>query len=172
MAKFYLVLSLSFLLTSCGSSASQTATKDRSNAKTNVIAPPYSRSENAYSTASNSSLGNFMNDVGKTATEIKLWEHKEIGARLQKLMGADYAKMKKFWNVETPIKKFGDFIMMTGCEQRNCGDNKYLIFMDKSEGNINVVHIDKGKTKVWKEYGEIDLPPPFAEELAALKSDN
>ena len=172
--KLFLLSAYALLAIACGSSTDNTGA-DRSNAaaKTNVNAVnsvPYSQTENAYSTASNSPLGNMMLHVGKTAGEIKFWDDKEFGPRIKKLMGADYTTMKKFWNVETPIKKFGDFIMMTGCQQHNCGDNQYVIFMDKSENNINVILIKNGTSKEWNEWGAIKLPPPFAEELAAMKS--
>ena len=86
-------------------------------------------------------------------------------------MGPDYATMKKFWNTETPIKKFGDFLMMTGCEQQNCADNQYVIFIDLGDGTINVIHIGKDATREWNLYREIDfLPPPFEEELTRMKS--
>jgi hypothetical protein len=130
----------------------------------------YLQSANAYTTASNSALGNLKPSVGKTASEIKLWNNKDVGPRLAKLMGADYARMKKFWNTETPIERFGDFLMITGCERNNCEANKYVIFMDMGNSDINVLHVGKDTLKEWKEYREIELPPPFAKERAALKS--
>ena len=138
-------------------------------AATNTNKNNSSSNENAYTTASNSSLGNLKPSVGKTVGEIKLWQNKVVDGRLKKLMGAEYATMKKFLNVETPIEKFGDFLMMTGCEQHNCGDNQYVIFMDTAEDNINVALFKNGASKEWNEHGAIALPPPFAEELAAMK---
>ena len=172
MKKVALLSAYASLAIGCGSLANN-AGANRSNsatASTQVNASTSTLNENAYTTAGNSELGSLKPSVGKTASEIKLWQSKEIDPRLRKLMGADYATMKKFWNTETPIKKFGDFLMMTGCEQHNCAANQYVIFMDTSNGNINVVHIDKSKAKDWKEYGEITLRPLFAEELAAMKS--
>lgn len=174
MKKLFLLSACGLIAIACGSSANNAGANRASSAvaKTNVNAvnsTPYSLTENAYTTAGNSYLGSLKPYVGKTANEIKLWQNKEIGPRLKKLMGADYATMRKFWNSETPIKKFGDFLMMTGCELHNCTDNRYVIFMDTSEATINVVHIGKGPTKEWKD-GDIVLPPPFADELAAMKS--
>jgi hypothetical protein len=151
-------------------------------AKTNVNAVnsvPNLQTENAYTFAQNSDLTRYLTPsgtkeareiVGKTVSESKLWQNKEFAARLRKLMGPDYATMRKFWNTETPIKKFGDFLMMTGCERQNCADNQYVIFIDLGDGTINVTHIGKGATKEWNAYGKMDLPPPFEEELAAMKS--
>ena len=110
--------------------------------------------------------------VGKTVTESKLWQNKKFDGRLRELMGPDYATMRKFWNIETPIRKFGDFLMMTGCEQENCADNQYVIFIDLGDGRINVIHIGKEAIREWNAHQEINfLPPPFEEELNRMKSN-
>jgi hypothetical protein len=113
----------------------------------------------------------FRPSVGKTANEINLWQNKEVDTRLTKLMGADYATMKEQWNTETPIRKHGSFFMLTGCEQHNCTENQYVIFVHDAAGKMNVLYIGKGETKEWNEYEEFVLPPPFAEELAAMKAN-
>ncbi len=103
----------------------------------------------------------------KTASEIKLWSNKEIGPRLEKLMGADYLAMKKFWGVETPLEVEGDVLMLTGCEPHNCGSNQYIIFIDTAGDNINVHHILDESLKSYQEKGEIKLPKKFAESFAS-----
>lgn len=149
--------------------------------KTNVNAEnstDYSRSENAYTFAQNSTFTRDLTPsgkaareiVGKTVTESKLLQNKVFTDQLRKLMGPDYATMKKFWNEETPIKKFGDFLMMTGCEPQNCVDNRYVIFIDLGTGDTNVVHIGRDGSREWNLYEKIQLPPPFAEELKRIKS--
>lgn len=146
---------------------------------TSSNANAYSRSENAYTFAQISQFTYELSPsgkearelVGKTVTESKLWQNKAFDGRLRKLMGPDYATMRKFWNVETPIKKFGDFLMMTGCEKNSCAENQYVIFIDLGDGRINVVHISKDAVKEWHAYREIEyLPPPFEEELKRMKS--
>lgn len=130
----------------------------------------YAQTENAYTVASNSELGNLRSSAGKKAGEMKLWNDKTVGPRLEKLMGAvEYARMKKFWNTEMPISKFGDYLMMTGCETNNCEYNKYVVFMDVAEGEINVIHFGKLISKEWKEFDEKDLPPSFTKALDEIK---
>jgi hypothetical protein len=184
MTKRLLFASASFAI-SCAPSTTNPE-PDRSNsavAKTNVNAEnstDYSRSENAYTFAQNSAFTRDLTPsgkaareiVGKTVTESKLWQNKVFSDQLRKLMGPDYATMKKFWNEETPIKKFGDFLMMTGCEQHNCGDNQYVILIDLGDGRINVIYSGKNGSKEWTGNRRIDdLPPPFEESLAAMRSD-
>jgi hypothetical protein len=179
MKKLVLLFTCASIALACGSPS---VNNGASSAKTNVNAvnsAPYSQTENAYTFAQNSILARDLTSsgkgareiVGKTVSESKLWQNKAFSGRLRKLMGRDYATMRKFWNVETPIEKFGDFLMMTGCEKNNCADNRYVIFMDLGDGNINVVHIGKGiLTREWKGYGQIALPPPFAQELSRIKA--
>ncbi|NOT49031.1 MAG: hypothetical protein HOP17_14925 [Acidobacteria bacterium] len=163
----------------CGSPASNTGVNRAAAVNTNANATAYSRSENAYTFAQVSTFTYELTPsgkeareiVGKTVTESKLWQNKAFDRELRKLMGPDYATMKKFWNTETPIRKFGDFLMMTGCEQQNCIDNQYVIFIDLGDGRINVIHISKDAVKEWHAYREIQyLPPPFEEELKRMKA--
>lgn len=178
MTRLVLFSAYTSLAIACGSPA--TSGTNSSVSKSNVNAAnkiAYSQTENAYTFAQNSDFARDLTPsgkeareiVGKTVTEARLWQNKTFVGQLRQLMGPDYADMKKFWNVETPIKKFGDFLMMTGCEQHNCGDNQYVIFIDLGAGTIGVVHIGKDRTREWKD-GDIDLPPPFVDELNNLKS--
>lgn len=180
MRKLVLLFAYSSLAIACGSPA--TSGTNSAASKTNVNAAnktPYSQTENAYTFAQISDLAYELGPsgkkareiVGKTVTESKLWQNKKFDRRLTKLMESDYVTMKRFWNVETPIKKFGDFLMMTGCEQRNCGENQYVIFIDLGDGRINVIHIGKDAIREWSAgQGIDDLPPPFEEELKRMRS--
>lgn len=103
---------------------------------------------------------------GKYPAEIKLLENAEMDGRLNKLLGKDFAAMKAHWNVENPIEIESRVFMASGCEAHNCGANHYLLFVDMPTDNINVFHIEDGKTKHYFEKGEIKLPPKFAGELS------
>src|SRR5262245_42931674 len=137
MNKLLLLCACSFLAAACGSNSGV--------AKTNVNAVnsvPYSRTENAYSLAQRDiDLAPLEDFVGKTESEMNLWQNKGVVRQLKQLMGADFETMVKFWNTETPLKKFGDSMMLTGCERDNCANNRYVIFLSLSEGLIGVVHI-------------------------------
>jgi hypothetical protein len=183
MTKWLLFFVFASFAISCASSTTNPE-PDRSNsvvAKTNVNtenSATYLVAENAYTFAQNSTFSRDLSPsgkaareiVGKTVTESKLWQNKVFSGQLGKLMGPDYATMKKFWNEEMPIKKFGDFLMMTGCERQNCVDNRYVIFIDLGTGDINVIPIGKLGNREWRLYEEIQLPPPFEEELKRIES--
>jgi hypothetical protein len=169
-----LILTSAFLSFAIACDSPVNTGSNSSVAKSNVNAAnkiPYSQTENAYSlTQRDIELSQLEDLVGKTATEMKLWQNKAIIRRLKDLMGPDLATMQRYWNTETPMKKFGDILMLTGCEQKNCVNNRYVIFISLSEGFINVVHVGKETVREWKTRGRIDLPPPFVEELDAMKS--
>jgi hypothetical protein len=102
---------------------------------------------------------------GKYPYELKLLENIDMQARLKKLLGKDFADMKEYWNVETPIVIQDGILMTGGCEQHNCGDNRYYLFIDFAKDNINVIHIQDEKTNNYFEKGRISLPKKFADEL-------
>src|ERR1035437_3155516 len=103
--------------------------------------------------------------AGKYPYELKLLENKDMQARLKKLLGKDFSDMKQYGNVETPIVIQDGILMTGGCEQHNCGDNRYYLFIDFGKDNINVVHIQDEKTNNYFEKGRISLPRKFADEL-------
>lgn len=168
MRKVLLMAGITAFAMACGGPANTTNTNSPNSTAANSSTPA-----NVSSTpvAPASSLSSLKASVGKTAVDIKLWDNKDVGPRLEKLMGADYAAMKKFWGTESPIKADGDVLMMSGCEPHNCGDNQYVMFIDTAKDNINVVHIHKGVAKDYKEKGDITLPKQFADELAMLKGN-
>ena len=163
MRKVLCIVGITAFAIACGAPANTTNT----NSPASNSGTPSNTSKTAVAPAS--PLSSLKASVGKTAVDIKLWDNKDVGPRLEKLLGADYAAMKKFWGTESPIKADGDVLMMSGCEPHNCGDNQYVIFIDTAKDNINVVHINKGVAKDYKEKGDITLPKEFADELSLLK---
>jgi len=163
MKKILFIACITAFAIACGAPANTTNT----NSPASNSSTPSNTSRTAVAPAS--PLSSLKASAGKTAVDIKLWDNKDVGPRLEKLMGADYATMKKFWGTESPIKADGDVLMMSGCEPHNCGDNQYVMFIDTANDNINVVHINKGVAKDYKEKGDITLPKEFADELSSLK---
>ena len=166
MRKALLIACTTAFAIACGAPANTTNTNPPNSTASNSSQPAAVSSPAAPA----SPLSSLKASVGKTAVDIKLWDNKDVGPRLEKLMGADYATMKKFWGTESPITADGDVLMMSGCEPHNCGPNQYVIFIDTAKDNINVVHIKNGVAKDYKEKGDIPLPKQFADELSTLKS--
>lgn len=104
--------------------------------------------------------------VGKYPSDIKLLEIAEINARLKRLLGKDFADMKTNFNVEIPNELQGDIFKAEACQAHNCGSNRYMIFFDLKNDNINVFHVEDEVPKTFFEHGEIKLPTKFAADLA------
>ena len=166
MKKVLFIACITAFAIACGAPANTTNTNSTNSPASNSSTPS-NTSRTAVAPAS--PLSSLKASAGKTAVDIKLWDNKDVGPRLEKLMGADYATMKKFWGTESPIKADGDVLMMSGCEPHNCGDNQYVMFIDTARDNINVVHIKNGVAKDYKEKGDIALPKQFADELSTLR---
>ena len=164
MRKALLIACITAFAIACGAPANTTNTNSP---KSTVSNAPATVSSTPVAPAS--TLSSLKASAGKTAVDINLWDNKDVGPRLEKLMGADYATMKKFWGTESPIKADGDVLMMSGCEPHNCGDNQYVMFIDTARDNINVVHIKNGGAKDYKEKGDIPLPKQFADDLSTLR---
>lgn len=166
MRKVLFIACITAFAIACGAPANTTNTNPPNSTASNSSTPA---TVSSTPVAPASPLSSLKASVGKTAVDIKLWDNKDVGPRLEKLMGADYATMKKFWGTESPIKADGDVLMMSGCEPHNCGANQYVMFIDTARDNINVVHIKNGVVKDYKEKGDIPLPKQFADELSTLK---
>jgi hypothetical protein len=166
MKKVVLIACITAFASACGAPVNTTNTNAPNSNASNSSTPA---TVSSTPVAPVSPLSSLKASVGKTAVDIELWDNKDVGPRLEKLMGTDYAAMKKFWGTESPIKADGDVLMMSGCEPHNCGANQYVIFIDTARDNINVVHINKGVAKDYKEKGDIALPKQFADELSTLK---
>ena len=109
-----------WLVAACGTAAVNNVAKTNVNTVNKV---PYSQTENAYRLSQTDvEIAPLEEFVGKTPSEMNFWQNKAVDRGLRNLMGADFATMRKFWNTETPLKKFGDIMMLTGCEKGNCGD--------------------------------------------------
>lgn len=109
---------------------------------------------------------------GHTAKDVAMWESKEITGRLEKLLAADYAAMKKNWNTESPAVLDGDTVMLTGCQQNNCGSDQYVLVADLANDNINVIHIKGGKAKDYKEKGNIKLSDTISATIEKMKANS
>ena len=109
--------------------------------------------------------------LGKYPYEIKMLDMPDLKARLQKLMGKDFAAMKQNWNVETPIEISGKVLKTSGCEQHNCGPNMYVMFIDLDKDNINVYHTGDRHDSYF-EKGKITLPPKFAADVETETPDD
>ncbi|REC46786.1 hypothetical protein [Chryseobacterium pennipullorum] len=82
--------------------------------------------------------------VGKYPHDIKLFEDKNITARLKKLVGNQYDEMVKNFNVESPVSSENGIYKLSGCKQHDCPGYSTSIYFDAHNDNLNV-SIDKNE---------------------------
>lgn len=176
MKKIIFITVVSLFAFGCDSSTETPKNSNSGNvskANANNTAASASPAPAPHSTNDTSSvLKELKTSDGKYVTDLKLWDNSKVAPRLEKIMGPDFAGLKKHWNTQTAIQVDGDIIMTTGCEQHNCGPNQYVLLADTAKDIIHVVHIKDGKVKEYKETGEITLPKAFADDLAKMKDNS
>ena len=107
--------------------------------------------------------------TGHRIREVELWDAADMNARIGKLVGEEYPKMKEDWLIESPIMNEGDVLMAAGCEMNNCDKNQWIMVADVADDNINVYHIKDGSMKLYKEKGEIKIPSTLTGEFERMK---
>jgi hypothetical protein len=169
MRSIFLVVLTLAALAACDPSKHENSNVPANNATRPEAAPSASKANNspiALATPKPGIIATLAKSKGKYPYELKLLDEPELKARLQKLMGVDFAAMKANWNVETPIEIQNGILMTSGCQQHNCGGNIYYMFIDLERDNINVYHVENGKRSYF-ENGRIDLPRSFADEMSS-----
>lgn len=107
---------------------------------------------------------------GQYPTDVHLLDNPALSARLKRLLGADYADFRKYWQTETPVVLEDDVLSATGCEEHNCGANQYILQVDLQNDNINVYHVGNN-LKSYQEKGPVTLPPGLAKEFQILQQN-
>lgn len=158
----------------CNSTIENKNSADTGNKTATANTTPPTTATSANSNAAHTAdagLNLLKSSVGKTASDIRLWENKEISGRLEKLLGADYAALKKYWQTQTPIQAEENVLSLSGCEDNNCGGNQWVMFADTASDNINVHHFKNGAMKTYREKGEIALPKGLAKDFETIKEN-
>ncbi|HMR87654.1 MAG TPA: hypothetical protein PKD51_05850 [Saprospiraceae bacterium] len=96
-------------------------------------------------------LNEIAQHVGKLPKEVDLFTKYSLDARIEKIMGTDYAEFKQDWNEETPLKKDGEVMYTTGCKAGDCKANRYLLVLDLLQNGVNVYNFRQTKNKTYEE---------------------
>jgi len=150
------IVSMSVMISACNSENKTSDNQDSTITSPNVTASP---------------LDSLKTFSGKYPEEVGLLENKTLQARLTSLLGDEYPAFRKSWNTESPIVVEANIFGTSGCEQHNCGDNSYWLFINFSTDNINVYHIVKGHLIVYKEKEQFELQGTLKRDFDAATSD-
>lgn len=109
--------------------------------------------------------------AGKKPTEVNLFEKYQLYSRLEKLLGNEYSTFKKDWNEETPIVAEGEFIYFSGCKAKACKENRYVILIDLTYNNINVVNFKNTRHRSFEESSIIGLSYKMEEYIEKIRKE-
>lgn len=117
----------------------------------------------------NESWAAFEKEVGKKPSEIGLMKSPELQERIKNLLKEDYERFQKDWNEETPLVVEDRIIFFTGCKSGDCKANKYAVYLDVNDNNINIVNFTFGRAKSYSERYIIGLPAGLLKEYEAIR---
>lgn len=95
---------------------------------------------------------------GTLPEKAGLTTNEELQKRIQKMLGKNYDEFKANWNTETPIVVEDRIIYISGCQKSDCKANRYLLFLDVIDNNINIINFSYGRVRSWEERSIIGLP--------------
>lgn len=117
----------------------------------------------------NESWAAIEKEVGKKPSEIGLMKSPELQERIKNMLKEDYERFQKDWNEETPLVVEDRIIFFTGCKSEDCKANKYAVYLDVNDNNINIVNFTFGRAKSYSERYIIGLPAELLKEYEAIR---
>ncbi len=109
--------------------------------------------------------------AGKKPTEANLFEKYQLYPRLEKLLGNEFTTFKSDWNEETPIQAEGEFIYFSGCKANACRENRYVILIDLTYNNINVVNFKNTRQRSFEESSIIGLSYKMEDYIEKIRKE-
>src|SRR5690606_36201116 len=108
---------------------------------------------------------------GKLPEEAGLTKNQELQQRIKKMLGKDYSKFVSDWNTETPIVVEDRIIYISGCQKSDCKANRYLLFLDVIDNNINIINFSYGRVRSWEERSVIGLPSGHLKKYEEVREE-
>jgi hypothetical protein len=107
--------------------------------------------------------------VGKKPAEVQLFEKANLNARIEKLLGGEFADFKADWNTESTIMKDGEILYFVGCKSSACAENKYFVMLDLIINNLNIINIRNGRPRSFEEGPVIGMPDKLAGDFEKIR---
>jgi hypothetical protein len=113
----------------------------------------------------------FENAAGKKPAEIGLMKSSSLQSRIKAMLKEEYEDFKNDWKEESPIMIEDRIILATGCQTGDCKANKYLLFLDVTDNNINIINFKYGRVRSWEERAIIGLPTKLLEQYESIRAE-
>ena len=118
-----------------------------------IASTTVAQSHNKVQTKASTSLAYLKNYNEKYPNEVKLFSKPQFVNRVKALTGTRYSLIKKYWDVESPIKiEAGNFIAYA-CQAHNCDVTNFMIIYDFTNDKMYVGIREEEKAKTYSENG-------------------
>ncbi|MEZ4910352.1 MAG: hypothetical protein R2774_05790 [Saprospiraceae bacterium] len=124
--------------------------------------------ENSTSAKENT-LESLYNYVGKNPVEFGFFDNFGLTPRIKAILKDGYNDFTLDFKNPSVLKRDGDLLYMSGCQEINCNDNFYFIVIDPKTDDINVHHFQGKRGLSFEEKAIIAFPDAMSAELEKLK---
>ena len=111
------------------------------------------------------------NLVDKYPTQVDLFRNEILLNRFKNMDRFNTENLVANWNTETPLAIEDEIIHSSGCQDNDCPNNAFELFIDLKNDNINIYNFKGNMLRIYKEKELIDLPIGFKQELEIKKSN-
>ena len=143
------------------------ACKNQEQPNTSSVAP----TDPEKSVPSAQDWSSFDQKVGQLPSEAGFMQVPELQKRISALLKEDYERFKKDWNTETPLEMEDRILFTTGCQHSDCKANRYLLFFDLTDNNINIINFSFGRVRTWEEKAVIGLPSGYLKRFEEIREE-
>jgi hypothetical protein len=113
----------------------------------------------------------FENAENNKPSDVSLMEANDLQSRIKAMLKDNYAEFQSDWKEETPIVIQDKILFTTGCQSGDCKANKYVLIVDFTDNNINIVNFKYGKVRSWEERAVIGLPDKLLQQFESIRKD-
>lgn len=156
MVRFVLLCTI-FVIMGCKQTSNDTQPKSESEKIETTAAPKANNLESLYAY------------VGKNPEEFGFFQNFGISPRIQAILKDGYNDFTLDFKNPTVLKRDGDLLYLSGCQEINCPDNFYFIVIDPRTDDINVHHFQGGRGLSFEEKALIAFPDAMSAELDKLR---
>lgn len=135
-----------------------------------MAADSLSAQSNATSNAPLGDIKELANLTGKNPSDVAMFTKYLPDSRMKALLGVEFPDFKLDWNDASTIEKDAELVYFSGCRKDACSDNTYLVIVDLTGNQVNVMNFKGEAVRTYEEGGVIiGLTDKLAEEVKRLR---
>ena len=107
--------------------------------------------------------------VGRKPDEFGFFENFGLTPRIQNVLKDGYSDFLLDFKNPSVLKRDGDLLYISGCQELNCHDNLYFIVIDVATNDINIHNFKGHRGLSYEEKTVIAIPTTMSEDLDKLR---